>query len=98
MTITFKDYVIQSDSFGGFNLQKIVQREKHEEKDGKRIATGEYYEDLDTMGYNMKLENCINKILHDQVCNWDDKLNLKDALTVIRGLHKEIKESINLDI
>ena len=96
MIITFKDYVIESDTFGGFHLKKNVIRNRREIIDGKKTETGDLYEDVDTIGYNMSLESCMKRILHLEICNIEETKPMKEALREIRNIYKEIEDNIKI--
>lgn len=80
MIITFRDYIMEADKEGGFHLRKKVIATSKE--------TGEKYETEDTIGYNMRLESCIKKIIHLNHCTKEETMSLKEYI-------KEYKEELN---
>lgn len=96
MTITFRDYVMETDTFGGFHLRKNVLRNKTEIVDGKKVETGEVYEDLDTLGYNMRLETCLKRIIHLEMDANKETKTLREAMEFVKNMYAEIEQSIKL--
>ena len=94
MRIIYGDYIMESDTFGGFILKKAVVRNKLAIQHDRSSATGETYDDESILGYNMSLEYCIEKILHAEACELDREFTLREALMELRRMRKELQESI----
>lgn len=81
MRIEYKNYTMETSSYGGFNLTQKVTRNK---TDKNKKPTGETYDADDILGYNMKLPSCISRIMHLEHCNKDEKMQLQDYIKMYK--------------
>ena len=88
MIIEYKDYLMEADKEGGFHLKKKIIATKKD--------TGEKYDDVTILGYNMQLKNCASKIAHLELCNVEGTYTLKEAVKIWNDKLEEIKNAINL--
>ena len=96
MKIEFKNYTMEASPEGGFHLTREVTREKTEIIDGKKEGLGEYYKDNEVVGYNMRLESCIKKIIHLNHCSIDETVSLKQYMKMYKEYLEEIKNVTNI--
>ena len=95
MNIKYKTYkLIQQES--GFDLIETIQSHK--------IGTGtlshpngEIYDKDVTIGYNMKLDTCFNRIVHLELLKRDSTVELRKFRDEFKKLHKEIKDILKLN-
>jgi hypothetical protein len=85
MKIEFNEYIMETDSFGGFNLKRKATATKKED--------GEQYEAEYIIGYNMQLKNCIEKIIHLNHCTKEDVVSLREY---VKMYNNEINRLENL--
>ena len=96
MKITYKDYIIEPSADGGYHLMKHVIRNKTKIKDGKKTILDETYEDLEIIGYNMQIHNCVKKIIHLNHCSKEETIELADYVKMFKREFEEIKNAINI--
>jgi hypothetical protein len=84
---------MESSPEGGFNLTRILIRNKW---DDNRKPTGETYEFEEVVGYNMKLHNCIKKIIHLNHCDKDEVVTLEEYMKMLKDYYKEIENLIKI--
>jgi len=80
---------MEASEEGGFNLTKLVKRNK---VDDNKNPTGETYDFDFLIGYNMKLESCIKKIIHINHCSKEDKLSLKEYIEMYKEEVEKIEQ------
>lgn len=99
MTILVEDYkLIQKEV--GFDLIQTIKSEETliKEIEGKRIRvkTGKLVDrDID-LGYNMDLESCIKKIIHNNLSRKEVIISLHDWLKLYREEREKITKLINI--
>ena len=99
MTILVEDYkLIQKEV--GFDLIQTIKSEETliKETEGKRIRikTGKLIDrDID-LGYNMDLESCIKKIIHNNLAGREVIVTLHDWLKLYREEREKITKLINI--
>lgn len=99
MTILVEDYkLIQREA--GFDLIQTIKSEETliKEIEGKRIRvkTGKLVDrDID-LGYNMDLESCIKKIIHNNLSRKEVIISLHDWLKLYREEREKITKLINI--
>ncbi len=99
MTILVEDYkLIQREV--GFDLIQTIKSEETliKEIEGKRIRvkTGKLVDrDID-LGYNMDLESCIKKIIHNNLSRKEVIISLHDWLKLYREEREKITKLINI--
>jgi len=89
MTITYKDYIMKSDTEGGFHLYKAVTATKKETK--------EQYDAEITIGYNMSLPTCAKRIAELEMHSKEGMYELKEAVKVWKDKLDEIKKALTYD-
>jgi hypothetical protein len=82
MTIKFREFILYQSDFGGFDLCEQV------ESIDKNSGISSLREK--TIGYNMSLDYCINKIIHLIQCRSHDVVDLKGFIESYRSLKNEI--------
>lgn len=89
MNIEYKDYIIKQSTSDRFDLVQKVTRTK---KDSEET----YITNVD-VGYDMRLESCINRIVLEQLKKKQETVSLQKFLTEYYKEKDELLNAIKLD-
>lgn len=91
-----EDYYLVQDSnkFDLYWTKEVNKRKFQTGEDGSRsrIQTEERGRTLICLGYSMTLENCINKIIKNNLSNRDEEISLKQWLELYKEETKKFSE------
>lgn len=88
MKLTYKNYVIETALYGGYDLyQNIVSTNKE---------TGEKYDNTQVIGYNMGLDSAVLKLVELEIRDKNETYELKEGLKEILKVYNEIKNEVKL--
>ena len=94
MNIEYKNYILEQDSNGRFDLKQKVERNKLDEN---KNQTGEKYSSVKDLAYSMTFENIIKRILLLELYKNRKTVDLKKFLTEYKKEKEELLQTIKLD-
>ena len=95
MNIKIGKYRInQSVNSARFDLVEVVKRQKKDKATGK--PNGETYEAENNLGYDMRLESCIERIVINKLRENTKTVELKEFLEEYRKEKQEIEKLVKL--
>lgn len=95
MNIEYKNYLIKQTESGRFDLVKKYQKEKVDKV--TRQKTGEVEEAFEDLGYDMRLENCINRIILEELKKKEKTTDLKTFLEEFKTQKDLLLQTVKLD-
>jgi len=88
MKIEYKSYLIKQTQSNKFDLQEKITRTKKD--------TGESYEALSDLAYDVRLERAIELIVFEELRKREETVTLKDYLKEFKKEKEELLNVINV--
>lgn len=95
MTINYKNYSIDQNPFGSFDLKLRVTRQK--QGDGSRVnPNGEEYEGEDVIAYGCTFESAVRRLINEELFDIKDTVTMEQFIEAYRKERLAIEQLLKL--